>query len=227
MKFYPNLAKGLRTLFGVLRILVLIAVVAWTLIFAFGGKLYGSTGKKGFILSVGTVSIDASPNPFAPVNSGDVGVSHLRGTLELDWLNADPEALKAMRWALIPMVLVSSLFAWMFLGYLRRVCSNLERGEIFTGANFQSVRALAITMIAYGGIGLLVQLWAQQLINGYLIAHAKIATATAGSGTFCLHYAGETYIDLLTVILAGLLVLLMSEAFRQGVQLKAENDLTV
>ena len=232
MKLFTNLPGGLRAAFGALRFATVILGAFWLLAVTFSGwiehqfldhpKLMMAVGEIS--LPVETKGIELRSNSTKAVN---LKVGRLRGGLEVDLMSEDAELLAALRWTMIPAMAAFIAFSWLLFGSLRTVCANIERGEVFNETNLRLVRNIGLLFIGYSLLGLVLQLWAQYTMGGYLNQHVAVAGVEAGAAgalRFSLSLAGSNdWGGLLT----GCLVLVVAEAFRQGLTLKTENDLTV
>jgi hypothetical protein len=111
-----------------------------------------------------------------------------------------------------------------------RLCRNVENGEIFSMGNLQLVRRLGWLLIADAVAGFAVQLWTARYVASYINANLSfrgLQVASPNSADF-LSSMAPTSADLaISQIIYGLLVLCLTEVFRQGVKLKQEADLTV
>jgi hypothetical protein len=149
--------------------------------------------------------------------------------LEVDLGSNDPGMISAVRRALIPAFLVFSTFSWILFSALRNVCANIACGDVFSEKNLRLVRSIGLTLIVYNFAGGLVWIWGSQVFSGYLNQHV-VLTGLAGG----LQLPGGALFTLAPGPLAspgglvtGCLVLVVAEAFRHGLNLKTENELTV
>ena len=232
MKFFPNLASGLRTVFGTIRLLILVLGVFWLIGISLAGFVSSKANpsERGPILNTAAQVVLDLPAVSIPVGTnvdqpGSVALGNLRGDLRLDSLSRDPAVVATLRRTAFPTVFAMTLFGWFFFGYLRAVCANLERGEVFTDRSFQAIRGVGISLIVYGVVDAVLKLWASQVIADFI--HGHVATSVLRLGAVQLRFSQMGYVSATTTVVSGAFVLLMSEAFRQGLAMKAENDLTV
>jgi hypothetical protein len=227
MKKLLNLPANLRTLFSVLQLLAVIAGVLWIvgLLFAFAPW----TTKPGvrFLLPFADLSFKSPANSLhmQTPSSGpaDIQLLRLNSELNLNLNTTDPELATAIRWTLLPRSIAAVIATWLLMGLLKKLCARIEHGEIISEANLRSVRNLGFFLILYTLADALLQMWTIFKLGGYLTRHATITGANlALDGS--VHSLAHVSLDYLVI---GLLVLLIAEAFRQGLALKAENDLTV
>jgi hypothetical protein len=237
MHLFTILPRTLHSLFTLLRYLVLLLAVFWFFNLTFNTWIQKRfTDNPKLIVTVGDVSLKNSSDTVR-LNSdtagpGALAMTGLRGTLQTDLLSKDPALVSALRWTMLPSMAVYVSFAWLLFGSLRTVCGNIERGEVFTGNNFRLVRRVGLILIAYTLVGFAVQFWGAHVMGSYFSQHV---TATLNSSSLQIPTAlgalkfstSAGNFPEIGGLVTGLMVLLISEAFRQGMTLKAENDLTV
>ena len=237
MKIFTNLPGYLRVLFSFFRGLTLLLAAFWLLTLMFGSWIQARfAGEPKLLVTLGEVSLQAAPgalaltSPTAP--PGSVVLGGLRGQLRLDLFSHDAAMVAAARWAILPAMLAGVVFAWMLFGALRHICANIERGEVFSEKNLRLVRSIGVLLIAYTLVGGVIAVWTSQVMGGYLSGHVALTglgealrlPAQAGALHFTLPPGSFSYAG---GFVTGCLVLVISEAFRQGLVLKTESDLTV
>jgi hypothetical protein len=224
MKKLFNLPSNLRAFFGVARLLTAIAGAAWL-----GSFLISLAPRTGPILTLLFPEVSLrTPSKLIVVKTSasiveDVRVTRLTTDLQLNLHSADRDLSAAIRWTLLPHFILGFIFAWLSLGLLRDLCARVEQGEIFSESNIRSIRNLGLILVGWSLTDGVMQLWSTYRLGGYLAKHAIVTglNATLTAEVAPLNHLG--FGNLIT----GLLVLLIAEAFRQGLALKAENDLTV
>lgn len=224
MKKLFNLPSILRALFGVAQLLTLIAGVLW--VAAFLASLAPRTGPilalrfpDVYLKIPSTQIVIKSP----AYSAEDIRVTHLTTGLQLNLNSADRELAAAIRWTLLPHSILGYIFTYLSLGLLRNLCARVEQGAIFSETNLRSIRNLGMLLVSWSLIDGAMQFWSTYRLGGYLAEHAIVTglNATITGELAPLNRLG--FGNLIT----GLLVLLLAEAFRQGLALKKENDLTV
>lgn len=230
MKIYPNLSGGLRFYFGLARALALGFAVFWFLTLTFGpwfkqfvgndAKLMVSVGEA--LLPSDSVGTGLTSDTAKP---GSLAVVGLRGSLRADLLSGDAPLVAALRWTIYPCIAVFALFAWLLFGSLRDVCANIDRGDAFSEKNLLVVKRIGQTFIAFCLTGLVAQLWAAHAMGGYLSQHVVFAAVKSGGAVHFILPGGLFPLE--SGLVLGFMVLLLTGAFRQGLNLKTENDLTV
>ncbi len=235
MKPKPNLAGSLRFYFGLARALCMVLAAFWLLTLALTPwiqKLFIDDPK--LMVTIGEVAIRADSSAVtldaAPAKSGSVMLGALRGTLQMDVISKDAALVSALRWTIFPSIGVFIAFAWSVFGALRNVCARVEHGEVFTDENLRLVRRIGLALLAYAGASLLAGFWATHVMNGYLnhVALAGLPADPRFAAQGMLRFLMPS--GLVSVeggLVTGALVLVLSEAFRQGLHLKTESDLTV
>jgi hypothetical protein len=233
MKISTNLPRALRIFFNVSRAMVAIAAVMVALVTCLGLVLRAKTSSNLLLLpglgelvlapdlkTLGLgVTLDGASTP-------DLVVQGIRGEVTMNLLTRDPGFRTVALTTIIPAFLIGLTLVWLILGRLRDLCANVERGEIFSEKNLLLVRGLGVLLVISSLSEGAVQVWGRFMLGDYLRTHASltgVASLPRLSYTWPVNYPGDFTQGLVT----GLLVLALSEAFRQGLALKAENDLTV
>lgn len=130
----------------------------------------------------------------------------------------------------LPVLLVYALFLAALFELLRRLFRNVGHGESFTAQSVRLVQIVGVSLIVYALVSAVVENWFAYAMYGHLAEHTEILI----SGTpVQLPPAqrpplfGFDAPVLSSGFLAGLLVLALSEVFRQGLALQRDNELTV
>lgn len=227
MKLFTNLPGSLRFLFGVLRVFTVLLAAFWLLALMFGPSIQKRfTDEPKLMVTVGEVLLRVDPATLAlesdTAKPGSLAMGDLRGTLQMDLISNDAKLVSALRWTVFPAMLAFIAFAWMFFGSLRAVCANIERGEVFSERNMRLVNAIGLILIVYSLASMAVGLWGSHVMQGYFTQHVLLKGFQVGPGA-----VGFLVPSGFGGLIAGCMVLVVSEAFRQGLALKTENDLTV
>jgi hypothetical protein len=127
----------------------------------------------------------------------------------------------------LPVLLIKCLFFIALFEFLRRLFRNVGRGESFTAQSMHLVQAIGVSLLVYSVITAVSENWFAHAAYSYLVDHSTLTI----SGT-TLHLPSPRNLShshgfLGPIFFSGLLVLALSEVFRQGLALKSENDLTV
>jgi hypothetical protein len=128
----------------------------------------------------------------------------------------------------LPVALVHLLFLAALFELLRRLFRNVGRGESFTRQTVQLVQIVGFSLIVYSIVSAFAESWFLNAAYGYVASHSaliiegKLLHLPQLTGAPFPHRQGGS-----PIFFAGLLVLALSEVFRQGLALKAEHDLTV
>lgn len=131
----------------------------------------------------------------------------------------------------LPALLISAVFFVVLFDLLRRLFRNVSSGDSFTRQSVLFVQLVGASLIVYSVVSAYAQGWFATAVLSYLSQHAVVTV----SGT-ALHLPAPAFSTFphhgifpfgSPVFLAGLLVLALSEVFRQGLTLKSEHDLTV
>jgi hypothetical protein len=130
----------------------------------------------------------------------------------------------------LPAILISTVFFIVLFDLLRRLFRNVSRGDSFTRQSVFFVQVAGAALIVYSIVSAFAESWFVVAMLTYLSQHAVVTV----SGT-PLHLPAPTPVFIphhgfpfnSPVFFAGLLVLALSEVFRQGLAIKSEHDLTV
>lgn len=230
MKTYPNLAGGLRFYFGLARALALVFAAFWFLALTFSPalkQLFGDDPK--LMVSVGEARLQTDTGAVSLASDtakpGSLAVTSLRGSLQADLLSRDAALVAALRWTIYPCIAVFVAFTWWLFGSLREVCANIDQGEAFSEKNLRVMKRIGLILITSSVAGLVAQLWAAYAMGGYLTQHVVFSGIKNGGAVHFSLPGGLFPFE--SGIVTGFVVLLLTAAFRQGLNLKTENDLTV
>jgi len=128
----------------------------------------------------------------------------------------------------LPVMLINALFFVTLFELLRRLFRNVGRGESFTPQSVRLVQFVGGTLIVFSLVSAMAEHWFVVAAYSYLAEHAMVTVSgtplhlPAAHGMSLPHSNGGS-----PIFFSGLLVLALSEVFRQGLALKAEYDLTV
>lgn len=237
MKMFTNLPRVLRTLFGFLRVMTLILAVFWVLTLAYNTWIQRSFGHDAkLIATVGEISLPTSPGVIGlgsdTASPGSLTLQSLRGTLQVDVASQDAALVSALRQAIFPSMAVLIVFSYILFTALRDLCGNLGCGDVFNEENLRLVRRIGANLIAYSLISAGLELWASHALGRYFNQHVVLTGLQTTLPFANTSHPLQFHLSpgLVTAeggVLIGCLVLVVAEAFRQGLTLKTENDLTV
>ncbi len=177
----------------------------------------GQVGEPGTVL-------------FRPANGDfDFQLTAFHGTITF-FIGRAGGLIETMKHYGLPLWLLHVLFLTALFELLRRLFRNVGRGDSFSPGTVRLVQAIAILLIASSFILSFAQdLFGQAVIN-YFLQHAVITVSgtqvhlpAASVGMFPRHRFSWNS----GMFFYGLLVLALSEVFRQGIALKKENELTI
>lgn len=172
----------------------------------------------------GTISLLPSRGDF------DFSVSAFRGTITLFVAKAGG-LIEIVKHYGLPLVLVDLIFFAVLFELLRRLFRNVGRGDSFTTLTVRLVQMVGFLLIAFSFVSAFAEGLFAHAAFAYFAAHAVITIS--GSQ---LHLPAPHYVMLprsdgfpfgSPLFFSGLLVLALSEVFRQGLALKSENELTI
>lgn len=230
MKIYPNLAGSLRFYFGLARALALVFAAFWFLILTFSPSFRNFFGNESkLMVSVGEARLQTDSGAVSlasdTAKAGSLAVVNLRGSLQADLLSQDAALVSALRWTIYPCIVVFAVFTWCLFSSLRDMCGNIDRGEAFSEKNLGVVKRIGLIFISSSLAGLGAQLWAAHSMGGYLTQHVIFSGIKNGGPVQFMLPGGMFPFE--GGLVTGFVVLLLTAAFRQGLNLKTENDLTV
>jgi hypothetical protein len=222
------LPKIFRWLFTALAVIAVLGAVGVCVAMAVNPKLPAGTHFGPLTVDLlgqpGTVALRA-------VNGdSDFTLTTLRGGLTVFIARAGGLIELAKLYGL-PLVLINLIFFAALFDLLRRLFRNVGRGESFTRQNVFLVQIVGASLIVFSLVSAFVERWFVNVMLNYVAQNAVITI----SGT-SLHLPAAHGVALVSlhnfpfgspVFFSGLLVLALSEVFRQGLTLKNENDLTV
>ncbi|HEY4249317.1 MAG TPA: DUF2975 domain-containing protein [Lacunisphaera sp.] len=231
MKIFTNLPGNLRAVFAFLRGVIVILGFGWllNLIFSFSPFNYSTHVS----MTAGDVTLQVDQGLIAlksgTANHDALTLTSLRGTLLAQMGEGNEGLVAALHRTVMPAIFVMVVFSYMLVTSLRNLCANIEAGEIFTKDNLRLIRGIGFTLVSYSLANIVIGFWSSAVMGNYLAENAILKdglglSKTAGSVHFDLP---QYFISNPGGLLVGCLVLMLTEAFRQGLALKTENDLTV
>lgn len=183
----------------------------------------------------GPVAIDFNGQPgtveLRPANGDfDFHVSVLQGNLTF-FVSKAGALVEVFKHYGLPMVLMHTIFFAALFDLLRRLFRNVGRGESFSRSTVRLVQWIAGLLIGFSFVSAFVEGLFERAVFKYLVGHAEITI----SGT-PIHLPSPDYAAFShgggfplghPMFFTGLLVLALSEVFRQGLALRSENELTI
>ena len=222
VSFLPTL---FRWLFSIVEGLCVLAAIVIALTYVIDPSLPAGT-------HFGPLEVDFAGQPgsvalSAVNNDSDFTLTAFRGDIVLAVQQAGGLIEVAKHYGL-PAILISAIFFIVLFDLLRRLFRNVSRGDSFTRQSVFFVQLVGVSLIVYSVVSAYAQGWFATAMLSYLSQHAVITVsgtpvhlpAPDASFPHGFHFSGSAF-------LAGLLVLAISEVFRQGLTLKSEHDLTV
>jgi hypothetical protein len=220
------LPKLFRWVFAVLAVLAAICAVGIVLAMLIDPKLPAGThfGPNAVDLmgQPGTVALRAANG------DSDFTVTALRGNASL-FVEKAGGLLEVLKHYGLPVILINAIFFAVLFELLRRLFRNVGRGESFTRQSVALVQILGGSLIVFSLISALVKAWFVRAVYAYLAQHAVVTLSGTSLHLPALQgiHHGHGFPFDTSALFSGLLVLALSEVFRQGLALKNEHDLTV
>ncbi|GAA0532346.1 hypothetical protein FHS83_002787 [Rhizomicrobium palustre] len=131
----------------------------------------------------------------------------------------------------LPLALLSVVYFGILFELLRRLFKAVQHGQSFTQTSFRLVQTIGFSLLIFSVVSAVAEGWFQYTVFTYLAHHAQLTI----SGTD-LQFPAPNNFEIQggngspfgsPYFFTGLLVLALSEVFRQGLKLKNENDLTI
>jgi len=153
-----------------------------------------------------------------------------RGALAISIQNAGG-LIEMLKHYGLPLILMKIVFFIVVFELLRRLFRNVGRGESFTQPTLRLVQILGVSLLVYSLASAVAESWFVHAMYAYLVQNAQIAISGSPVHLPQPHgmriSVGREFPFGTPMFFSGLLVLALSEVFRQGLVLKRENDLTV
>ena len=157
-------------------------------------------------------------------------LSAFRGVFAVSIQNADG-LIEMLKHYGLPLILLRIVFFIVVFELLRRLFRNVGRGESFTLPTLRLVQILGVSLLVYSIVSAIADAWFAHAMYAYLVQNAQIAVSGSPLHLPVSHNVqitmGNDFPFGTPIFFSGLLVLALSEVFRQGLALRSENDLTV
>lgn len=165
--------------------------------------------------------------------STDFLVSAFRGNVTLLVTKADALIELLKRYGL-PVLLLNAIFFAALFDLLRRLFRNVGRADSFSQNTVRLVQAIAGLLIGFSFVSAFAERLFSQALMTYIAAHSVI-TITGTPVRFPAPHDSMVHVMLppggfpfgSPLFFSGLLVLALSEVFRQGLALKRDSELTI
>ena len=221
----PNLFRWVFTILEALAALCAVAVLIAILIDPSlpAGTHFGPL-PVDFGGQPGTVALRAANG------DSDFTVTALKGSIVLFVSQAGGLIEVAKHYGL-PLVLIGAIFFVVLFDLLRRLFRNVGHGDSFTRQSVYLVQIIGVSLILYSVVSAFAEAWFFHALLAYLAEHAVLTISgnqlhlPAPQGMTLWHGHGFPFGS--PLFFSGLLILALSEVFRQGLALKNEHDLTV
>jgi hypothetical protein len=222
------LPKLFRWVFTVLALIALLGAVAICVAMVIDPKLPPGT-------HFGPLQVDLMGQPGtltlrAANGDSDFTFTALRGSITL-FVEKAGGLIEVLKHYGMPLILINSIFFAVLFDLLRRLFRNVGRGESFTRQSVYLVQFVGASLIVFSLVSAYAESWFFHAILAYVAQHAVVTVSGTSLHLPAPHATtfpgGHGFPFGSPVFFSGLLVLALSEVFRQGLALKNENDLTV
>jgi Protein of unknown function (DUF2975) len=166
----------------------------------------------------------------------DLMATAFRGTITL-FVRQAGGLIEVIKHYGLPVILIQMVFLTALFELLRRLFRNVGRGESFSQDTVRLVQILGGTLIVFSFVLSAVEGLFVMAVFTYFSQHAVITISGApihwpAQAMLSHHHGlylprGDGFPFGSPMFFSGLLVLALSEVFRQGVALKKENELTI
>ena len=207
-----------RVLFFALQTLMLMALVLAPL-----GLL--PTKKARGALHFGISGSSVALQPHVKGTSYELSISNVHGDVSVRADGAMAASLVShRRKTQVPHVIVIAGFGFVVCRSLRRLCLNIERGQVFTDPNLKLVRTVGLAFLIGGFAAATVEVWANyrfaDLMAEYVaFENMELLRPPPGVRIFFEFYADS--------FMTGIILLVVAEVFRHGLKLQKDAELTV
>lgn len=186
--------------------------------------------------------IDPSLPPNTKINTA-VGLSDLPGGLQVKTVDGAVFQVKELQATVsttgkdlnplvdlikrfgLPVAMLYTVYFAVLFDLMRRLFRKVEKGDSFTPQTVRLVQTVGFSLIGFSLVSAVAEGFLSSALADFFRTHA-VLTGTglkwvaAGNHEFALSFDGS-------YLLTGLLVLALSEVFRQGLALKNDHDLTI
>lgn len=230
-----NLPENLRILFDVMRGITILSGI-----YLVAASTFNPWIQRNFVIApqapveVGVVGLKFAQGPIelstTDGNKGDLVLRNLRGPLVVNYASKDRALINRIRWVAIPTQILACALSYLLFTTLGQVCANIETREIFSDKNFLLLRRTGFLLLGMGVLKIISYSAGASVIGFFLSQHVSVSGLSPGLGaTVDWPDMGASMLGerLLAYFATGGCVLLIAEAFRHGIALKVESELTV
>lgn len=218
------LPRVLRWVFGAFTILLGVAAVAILIVLAVDPKLPAGT-------SLGTAKVELMGLPGTVfMEKSALGAQLVHGGLSVR-VNDASGLFEVFKHAGLPLALLHVVYFMLLFDLMRRLFRNVARGESFTRPTLRLVQSIGFSLLVFSLVSACAEGWFVYVLFDYLSHHA--AVSVSGMAVHLpqeqeFHFSdGGGFPFGSSLFFSGLLVLALSEVFRQGLALKSDSDLTI
>ncbi len=218
------LPKFLRWMFAVSSVFMVLGIVAVSVVMLVNPSLPATAQFGPFDVEM----LGQPGNIVLRSNHGDsvFAVTAFRGSMSMN-VGAAGGLIELFKLYGFPLVLVYLAFFAVLFDLLRRLFRNVGRGESFTRQSVHLVQTIGVSLLVFS----LVSAFGEGLFSHAMFTYLAQHTAVVINGS-TVHFPAPQGFAFSSsggspIFFSGLLVLALSEVFRQGLALKNEHDLTV
>jgi len=222
------LPKLFRWVFAILAVLAGFGAFCVTLVYLINPHLPPGT-------HFGPLNVDIGGQPGtvglrAYNGDSDFTLTAFKGTITVFVAKAGG-LLEVVKHYGFPVVIIQLVFFAALFDVLRRLFRNVGEGNSFTRETVSLVQIIGGGLLVYSVVSAFAEGLFLHAVYGYFADHATVTISGTTlhlpeAGHFRMPHGGGSPFGS-PIFFSGLLVLALSEVFRQGLALKAEHDLTV
>jgi hypothetical protein len=220
--FLPRLLKWVFRVLSVLMAIAAVAIVATLLI---NPSLPGDT-------KVGPVNVELFGQPGVLwLKNATFSAQYLMNHSVNVRLNDAAGLFEVVKHTGLPVALLAVVYFGLLFELLRRLFANVQHGLSFTRQSLRLVQVIGVSLLVFSVVSATAEDWFQYEVFRYLSQHAVLEIS---GNTLHAPAQGDFRMDMgngfpfgNSLFFTGLMVLALSEVFRQGLKLKSENDLTI
>jgi len=223
----PNtswLPRVLRWIFRFMTVVLGIAAIAIVVVMIVDPKLPGDA-------AFGPIDVEIMGQPGVVLLKDSTLMAHyIRNGAVNVRVNDAGGLLEVLKHAGLPLALLTVFFFGFLFELLYRLFRNVGRGQSFTRQSLRLVQIIGISLLAYSVASAFAESWFHTVLFDYISHHAAVVVSGASihlpAATGQVRFEGDAPF-FSSYFMTGLLVLALSEVFRQGLMLKNDNDLTI
>lgn len=123
--------------------------------------------------------------------------------------------------------IISFCYSLLILFLVRAFVNSLSESSPFISKNVKRLHIIGILLVCIEPLHALQNYFMQSLVDEYFLHTISSQTGLAGNISYWFGYSTASGSYVSSWIVAGLIILVIAEVFKQGLQMKQEQDLTI